>query len=66
MSIYECERMLSMDWFKKSLRGVKSALGYRAAMASRAVLHVCGQRRAGNAKEHTYFLVTVIRSCVLK
>ena len=36
--VYDSERILSMDWFKKSLREVRSALGNRDVIASRAVL----------------------------
>lgn len=64
----QCERMLSIDRFKKSLRVVKSALGYRAAMASRAVLraHKSDQQYT-RTKKKTYFLATgVIKSCVLR
>lgn len=32
------ERILSMDWFKKSFRDARSALGNLAAMASRTDL----------------------------
>jgi hypothetical protein len=35
---HDCDRILSMDVFKKSLREDRSALGKRAAIASRVVL----------------------------
>lgn len=37
-SVYESDKILSIDWFKKSLRDDRSALGKRAMIASRAVL----------------------------
>ena len=36
--VYDSERILSIDWFKKSLRDVRSALGNRDIIASRVVL----------------------------
>lgn len=36
--VYDCDNILSIDSFIKSLRGVKLALGNLAMIASRAVL----------------------------
>jgi len=38
--IYDCERILSIASFRNCLRGVRSALGNRAWIASRAVFFV--------------------------
>ena len=36
--VYDSDKILSIDWFKKSLRDERSALGKRVIIASRAVL----------------------------
>lgn len=36
--VYDSDKILSIDWFKKSFRDVISALGNLTAIASRAVL----------------------------
>lgn len=63
---YDSDRIESIDLFKKSFRDVRSALGNRCAMASRAVLEDTMSATKRIWKLSTHFLVTVIRSCVLR
>jgi len=55
-----------MDWFKKSFRDIRSALGNLAAIASRAVLLDNQKMQEDVDKNSAHFLVTVMRSCVLR
>ena len=65
-SVYDSDKILSIDWFKKSLRDDRSALGKRAMIASRAVLFTMSVYAKYKESYRTHFFVTVIKSCVLK
>jgi hypothetical protein len=52
---YDCDRILSIDSFKKSFRDVKSALGNLAMIASRAVLQMFSKKlESANRMSHTF------------
>ena len=55
-SDHDCDNILSIDSFKKSLRDVKSALGNLAMIASRAVLQTMNGNQHGSTKRLTSWL----------
>jgi hypothetical protein len=65
--LHDSDKILSIDSFKYAFFGVRSALGKRAMIASRAVLEspfLC--KRGVTSGLSTHFFVTVIKSCVLR
>ena len=66
-SLHDSDKILSIDSFKNAFLDVRSALGKRAMIASRAVLKfmfLC--KRDISTGLSTHFFVTVIKSWVLR